>query len=104
MTSLNRREFIAVSLAALCTHRLFAEDKPVSESDPLAQALGFKNDAAKVDTKKFPKRKGADAAKQFCDNCAFYTKIDDKTGKCTIFAAQGGIVPAKGWCNSYVVK
>lgn len=100
----NRREFIAITLAVLSTTKLFAEDKPVSESDPLAQALGFKTDAKKVDTKKFPKRKGAEGAKQFCSTCSFFTKTDDKTGKCTIFAAQGGIVPAGGWCNSWVSK
>lgn len=76
----------------------------VKESDSLAKSLGYFEDAKKVDVKKWPKRAGAEGAKQFCYNCQFYqAKGDAKTSKqapCTIFA--GKAVKAQGWCNSWV--
>lgn len=75
----------------------------VKESDPQAQTLGYHENAAKVDTKKWTKRAGAAGQKQYCYNCMFYqAKGDAKTSKaapCTIFAGKG--VAAKGWCNSW---
>jgi hypothetical protein len=78
--------------------------KPVVESEAQAQSLGYKSDATKVDTKKFPKRAGAEGAKQFCYNCQFYqTKAADpkatKAGPCLIFGGRD--VEAKAWCNSW---
>ena len=76
----------------------------VKESDPTAQALGYHVDAKKVDTKKWPKRAGAEGSKQFCYNCQFYqVKGDAKASKsapCTIFANKP--VAGQGWCNSWV--
>ena len=76
----------------------------VKESDALAKSLGYYEDAKKVDVKKWPKRAGAEGAKQYCYNCQFYqAKGDAKTSKqapCTIFA--GKAVKSHGWCNSWV--
>jgi hypothetical protein len=77
----------------------------VPETDPQAVALGYKTDASKVDTKKWPKRAGADGAKQFCYNCSLYqyTGTDPKgsgSAICQIFA--GRAVQGKGWCNTWV--
>lgn len=77
----------------------------VKPTDSQAQALGYYEDAAKVDTKKFPKRTGAEGGKQYCYNCQFYQAgtADAKTlaeAPCTIFANKG--VKGKGWCNSWV--
>ncbi len=112
----SRRDFLKISgagvLGAFLGARLlsdptvaFAQDLPlVQESDPQAKALGYHADASKVDVKKWPKRAGAEGAKQFCYNCQFYqTKEDPKKSKaapCTIF--PGKRVEAKGWCNSWV--
>jgi hypothetical protein len=75
---------------------------PLSENDPTAQALGYKEDASKVDTTRFPKKAGADGANQKCSNCAQYTALNGGWGKCNIFPQ--GPVAADGWCNSWVPK
>lgn len=113
----NRRDFLKIggasvlgaivaSKIALNSENAFAQAgkvEPVKESDPQAQALGYVTDAKKVDTKKYPKRAGAEGAKQFCYNCQFYqAKGDAKASKeapCTLFA--GKTVSGQGWCNSW---
>ena len=77
---------------------------PVSENDPVAKALGYHQDAAKVDVAKFPKRAGAQGATQFCSNCQFYIALPSKPGwgKCTLIPT--GAVAVKGWCNGWVAK
>ena len=85
-------------LSALGAEKLEA----LSPTDPMAQALGYYEDASKVDTKKWPKKAGPDGKTQLCDNCMFYTSADKKRGKCQIFANK--TVAAKGWCNSWAKK
>ncbi len=85
-----------------------AADEMVSEKDPTAKALGFTLDASKVDLKKWPKRAGAEGAKQFCWNCALYQAKDakdpkkDATAACLILA--GKKVKATSWCNSWALN
>lgn len=74
----------------------------VSESDPVAAAIGYKADVATVDFKKYPQRKKPEAKNQFCDNCALYVKDNDGWGKCQMLPS--GVVAAKGWCGSYSKK
>jgi hypothetical protein len=78
----------------------------LNEKDPLAQSLGYHADAKKVDVKKWPKRAGAEGAKQFCKTCQFYQAKGDpsKTAEapCQIFAGKN--VKAGGWCNSWALK
>ncbi len=72
---------------------------PLAESDPTAVALGYKADAKKVDTKKFP----AYAKGQQCANCKLYAgKSTDPVAPCSIFA--GKTVNGKGWCVAWVKK
>jgi hypothetical protein len=114
--SSNRRQFLKQSglglAAALVGAKFFVRPVTaraqslvmVSESDAMAKSLGYVADAKKVDTKKWPKRAGAEGAKQYCYNCQFYQFTGDaKTSKaapCTIFAGKG--VAGQGWCNSWV--
>jgi hypothetical protein len=66
----------------------------VSETNPTAKALNFVHDGAKSTLRK--------DAKHRCDNCNFYTvKTAGKDGNCTILQ---GLVPAAGWCTSWVAK
>lgn len=114
----NRRQFLKLTglgvAGLLVADKVFAQ-KPAApaaaklemakESDPTAVALGYIEDASKVDTKKWPKRAGAEGAKQFCYNCQFYKDkcADPKAtaaSPCSILANKG--VTAKGWCNSWV--
>ena len=70
-------------------------------TDPIAIALGYQEDANLVDTNKFPKRAGAEGAKQFCDNCTLYKEVRPGFGTCT--AIRGKLVAGKGWCNAWVL-
>lgn len=71
----------------------------VAESDPQAQALGYKLDASKVDKSKFPKYQAGET----CATCSLFKgKPTDAWGPCDIFG--GREVNAKGWCSAWVKK
>jgi len=67
--------------------------------DPAAVALGYHEDASKVDPKKFPMHK----ANQVCKNCL---QIQGKDGEalrgCNLFPKN--LVAEKGWCKVWVKK
>jgi hypothetical protein len=98
----NRREFmVQVSLAGgmLASSTVWAQGAMLAETDAQAVSLGYKADATKTDTKKFPKY----AAGQVCSNCALYQgKASDAAGGCPLFA--GKKVAGKGWCSAYAKK
>ena len=108
--SINRRRFLSLGLkvgagaaaAGAIPLKLLAEDM-VSVDEPLAQAMGYVEDASTVDTAKFPKRAGEAGATQFCDNCALYAGDEgSESAPCSIF--QNRLVAGKGWCNAWVLK
>ena len=81
----------------------FAQEKqPLSESDPTAQDLGYKEDNTKVDTTKFPKKAGEAGKNQKCSACTFYSAIDAKRGDCQIFV--NNTVNSNGWCSNWEKK
>lgn len=99
----SRRTFLITSIGLASTFALsrqaFADAPKVAETDPTAQALGYKADASKVDKAKFAKY----AAGQDCGNCSFYQgKATDAYGGCPMFA--GKQVASKGWCSAYNKK
>jgi hypothetical protein len=99
----SRRTFLITSIGAVSALALSREalaDAPkVAESDPTAQALGYKADASQVDKAKYAKY----AAGQDCGNCSFYQgKPTDAFAPCPMFA--GKQVAAKGWCSAYNKK
>lgn len=73
-----------------------------SETDPVAAALGFHQDAKKTDFAKYPDRKKPEAKNNICKNCLQYNPVNANWGKCNIFAT--GLVNAKGWCSTYSPK
>jgi hypothetical protein len=76
-----------------------AEQSLLSETEPSAQALGYKTDVSRVDKVKYPKY----VAGQDCANCSFYQgKETDATAPCPMFGKK--LVEAKGWCTAYVKK
>ncbi len=109
-----RRNFLfrlavsATAPIAICD-RLSAQETPAAapqapavkleESDPMANALGYKEDTTKVDAQKYPQHK----PDQKCEACALYTgKPGEATGPCTAF--QNKIVNANGWCAAFAKK
>lgn len=89
--------------ALLCS-RAFAQETPppgiiLTESDPVATALGYKEDTTKVDAQKYPMHK----AEQRCDGCALYTgKPGEPSGPCSAFGNK--LVTANGWCAAFALK
>ena len=71
----------------------------VDEADPTAKALGYKHDATKTDTAKYPQYK----AGQTCATCLLYQgKAGEASGPCGALAGKN--VAAKGWCMAYAKK
>jgi hypothetical protein len=97
----SRRHFLLLGVSAgsalVLTRAAFADTaNTISETDPKAQAVGYKADAARVDKAKFP----GYAAGQTCGNCSlFQGKANDAYGGCTLFGDKQ--VDARGWCSSY---
>lgn len=105
MKKFSRRRFIATSSTGLLASQIplataDASLPELKEDEPIAMALGYKADAADVDTSRFPKRAGEQGATQFCDNCALYKDVGNGLGTCT--AIRGKLVAGKGWCNAWV--
>ncbi|MDR3101096.1 MAG: high-potential iron-sulfur protein [Paraburkholderia sp.] len=99
----SRRSFLISSVGVAATVALsrqaFADAPKLGESEPTAQALGYKADATKVDKAKFAKY----AAGQDCSNCTFYQgKATDAFASCPMF--PGKQVAGKGWCSAYNKK
>ena len=90
----------AVPVSALISGTADAAGARVSPTEPQAKALGFVEDASKVDAKANPNFKPG----QMCINC-----LQAPTGKegmaevpCNIFA--GRPVAGKGWCKVFVKR
>jgi len=103
MSTSSRRHFVLQIVAvgaAIGSLDARAQAGPkLSETDPQAVALGYKEDTTKVDAKKYPKH----AADQKCANCQlFQGKATDATGGCPLFA--GKQVASTGWCSAWNKK
>jgi len=99
----NRRTFLITSVGAAAglaaANFASAQATPLAETDPQAQALGYKTDATKADKAKYPKY----AAGQMCGTCQlFQGKPADAMGPCALF--PGKAVASKGWCSAWVKK
>lgn len=102
----SRRNFLsklaitAVTPLAIGT-QLFAQAPPakLEETDPMAIALGYKEDSTKVDATKYPMHK----PEQICTGCALYQgKPGDASGPCA--GVGGKLVAGPGWCMVYAKK
>lgn len=96
----SRRQFVLklaplAGVAALLPRIAGAQDLPaLTETDPMAVALGFKLDTAKADQAKFPKH----TKEQSCASCVHFLKVGADTSKCDLF---NKMVPKGGWCSGY---
>jgi len=71
----------------------------IAASNPLAQSLGYTEDATKVDAAKYDSFKPG----QNCKGCRFYQGVAGKPyGPCQIFSGKD--VNANGWCLSFNAK
>jgi hypothetical protein len=96
----SRRSFLAFSLgvgSSLALSRVsVADTSMLSETDPAAQNLGYKQDATTVDKARFANY----TAGQDCSNCSLYQgKTGEPSGSCVLFGTKQ--VALHGWCSSY---
>jgi high potential iron-sulfur protein len=100
----DRRRFLILGAGAIAmaftAKESRADELPhLSPTDPTASALGYVEDATKLDAAKYPQHKPA----QNCANCRQFTKqADSGYGACVIFA--GKAVNENGWCSAFVAK
>jgi hypothetical protein len=89
----------AVALGGLPAVALAADLPHLTEADPTATAMGYKEDSTKVDAKKFANHK----PDQVCSKCKYYTgDAAAAFGPCQIFAGKD--VNSKGWCQVWAAK
>lgn len=99
-------QFAVISVASapflgmLASRAAYAEALPyLAESDPTATALGYKEDASKVDATKYPTYKSG----LNCAGCQFFQgKASDAWAPCQLFPAKA--VANKGWCSGFNAK
>ena len=88
-----------VAAALAVRQSVAAEPAKLSVKDPAAVALGYVEDAAQVDVKKYPTYvKGST-----CENCLqLQGKSGDAYRPCSLFS--GTVVSAKGWCSGWTAE
>ena len=99
----DRRTFLKMipvaCLGLAATSMALAAPETLSESDPAAQALGYRKNSSRVDGVKYPKH----AAGQACRTCMFYQgSAGAANAPCPLFG--GKLVAGGGWCNSWAKK
>jgi hypothetical protein len=102
-TMTSRRQFVVqlvpATLALGAAAQAMAEPAKVDENDAAAKAVGYRNDATKVDAAKYPTY----AKGKVCGGCQlFQGKPGDAWGACPIVGMK--LVNAKGWCTAWVKK
>jgi len=108
ISNTSRRRFFALTgtaigaaavIGALPRHALAADLPHLTLDDATAKALGYTEDATKVDPKKYPTFKPGED----CSNCNFYKGAAGSTyGPCQLY--PGKAVHSKGWCSGYAKK
>uniref|UniRef100_A0A6C0F2U9 High potential iron-sulfur proteins family profile domain-containing protein n=1 Tax=viral metagenome TaxID=1070528 RepID=A0A6C0F2U9_9ZZZZ len=94
-----KKECGSADIEDLFSKKLVGAAPMVKEKDAQASALGYKEDASKVDKTKFPKC----ASGQNCGSCALFKgKAEDAAGGCPLFADKQ--VARAGWCSAYAKK
>jgi hypothetical protein len=95
-----RRHFVLqlaplAGAATLLPQLARAQNLPaLSETDPMAIALGFRPDTTKVNQSKYPSH----ANDQTCGNCLHFLPPGGASARCDLFSKT---VPKDGWCSAY---
>lgn len=103
---LDRRSFVKFTTSALLAIPAMAninvvtanDAEKLTEDDPMAKALGYKEDTAAVDATKHTNHK----AEQNCLGCVLYQGNDPDWGGCGAF--PGKKVAGNGWCVAFSPK
>lgn len=108
MNTLNpsRRRFLNLAVAGAaswCLTRgasVSAATPHLSVDDPTAKALGYVEDAAKID----PATEATYKKGSTCAGCALYQAAQAEGGYAPCSAFPGKAVSAKGWCRAFAAK
>ena len=88
-----------VTAALVVRRSAAAEPVKLSVKDPAAVALGYVEDAAQVDAKKYPAYVKGSA----CENCLqLQGKPGDAYRPCSLFT--GKVISVKGWCSGWTAE
>ncbi|HVT36799.1 MAG TPA: high-potential iron-sulfur protein [Nevskiaceae bacterium] len=101
----SRRRFFQLAAAgaacaAFAGDVLAAAAPKLSVDDPTAKALGYTEDASKIDASKEATYKKGSA----CASCALFQAAQAAGGYAPCGAFGGKQVNAKGWCRAYAAK
>lgn len=102
----NRRSFIKLTATAMvvapsiiASHKVLAQEgEKLTEDDPMAMALGYKEKTTEVDASKYPTH----TDEQVCVGCILYQGDDPEWGGCGAFPSLQ--VAGQGWCQAYAAK
>jgi hypothetical protein len=104
-STVNRRSLLKSLAAAAATAAIFrggtssaAELPHLDVKDPAGAALGYVENASRVDAKKYPTYvKGSR-----CDNCLLLQGSSGAYRPCNLF--PGKLVSAAGWCSGWTAE
>jgi len=101
MNAYKRRQFVSTAvISAVCGSLIPALSRAMATklnpTDPAAAALGYIENATKVDTKKYPAHKTG----QNCASCALIMLQYSPYRPCKLFPKN--VVNANGWCSAWV--
>ncbi|MGH8455148.1 MAG: high-potential iron-sulfur protein [Nevskiales bacterium] len=105
----SRRDFLrgmvlgAAALPLVRSADVFAAEAALphlAESDPTAKALGYTENAAKIDPAKEPTYKQGTK----CSSCSLYQSAQAQKGYAPCGAFPGKTVNANGWCRAFAAK
>jgi len=89
----------AAAAAVAARQSLSAEPEKLGVKDPAAVALGYVENAARVDPKKYPTY----VKDSTCENCLqLQGKAGDNYRPCTLF--PGKLVSVSGWCSGWAAE
>lgn len=102
----NRRSFIKMTATAMVVapsiiaaqSALSQEGEKLTEDNPTAITLGYKEKSSDVDATKY----ASHTDEQLCTGCVLYQGDDLEWGGCGAF--PGKLVAGKGWCQAYAAK
>lgn len=105
-TEPTRRHFLKLALCSAAALPLAAVPDAsagaahLAVDDPTAKALGYTENAAKID----PAKEAAYKKGSACASCALYQAAQAEGGYAPCAAFAGKAVNAKGWCRAYAAK
>ncbi|MGC3982554.1 MAG: high-potential iron-sulfur protein [Steroidobacteraceae bacterium] len=98
---MNRRELLVHALTSasiIAASASQAASQKLDPNDPVAKNVGYVEDAARVDVKKYPTFNKS----QSCANCTLVQQRYGPIRPCSLF--PGKMITAKGWCNAWSLR